>query len=644
MEYPSPNPRHNLNKAEGVWRTAFAPREELNPVEFAKKYIRIGHAKNNFNIDDFPWLEEPMITAPDYTRWQQMLFLAAQLGKGISSEASLCYFIKNDPADITWYGDTIESVGKYSEQRIIPMLKNCEAIAEFFPDDGDRIRKAGVLFKHMALDILAANETNTQSATRRIMFWDEVWHWKAGMMASAAQRAEAPTLRGRRKIIGTTTGGVEDCESELFWDSAEQRIWHSACPSCHHVHPFKFSEHTCRRIPNQIPAFTIVWDENETTRPGGEWNIEELKKTVRLLCPTCKERFEENPTTLRQLKKTGHYITLNKNFDSEKIAWWAPRQCSGSWAQIAAQFVIANRLRQQGFEDLFKEFILKVLCERYLATQSMDIETNPTGDYTLANPPETFVWEKEVRRFMTVDHQAVAPYFWFIVQAWSVNGESRIVELGYCDTWESIKAIAVKHGLDGYDTQRRIWRSQQVAIDAGYDHTTVWGQCAQNCWLALRGDDAESYLHPSALPGKPGTMRYYSKGSKKLAGLGSERQNPRFFCIEHSWSNISIKDILYRLKSGQGLYYGIAKDTPKYFFEHMDSEARFSKLMPSGKKRNIWQPVNKRRANHLWDCACMNLVMAFMHGLIPSSVSMAQYSGSETIEIDDSDKAIIPNS
>lgn len=611
-----------MNLIEQAWREAFRPIERLSLPEFAKKYVKIGAKKADFDLDLFRWLIEPMELMPDYRVPMQAHIMAAQLGKGRSAEAAIPFFVCTDPADITFFGMTNEKANEYSEERLMPMLLNCEPVQKFRPANRHKERTSAIHMAHMIVEVLGANKTNTQSRTRQIIFCDECHMWEPGMLASAISRTSAPNLIGRRKVIITSTAGDEDSDLERFWETSDQRCWVVACPSCNAAHPLALSRDHCRRVPAHLPVFSLKWDDDEKTHPSGIWDIEEVKKTVRMLCPSCAHEFRETPEIMRGLRDSGHYVAMNPLASKEKVGFWVPRMAAGEWAALVEKFLKCIAEMRMGDDSNLREFMIKDLAEKWTVGGSEVAQVSVSQDYSLADPPEAFEWDKMHAKFMCVDRQALSPQFWFLVQAWSQNGESRWVECGHAETKEEIELIAERHGLIGN-------KSMQVCLDAGFEADDCWAWAAARQWYCMRGDDVISYRHTR--PGKKSVMKYFSQRIIRRVGVGGkERLN--ISAIEFMWSNLSIKNLLNRLKAGKGLYYGIAKDIPKQFIDHLDSEYRKSE-QKGAKKVPRWVQKGKR-PNHLWDCACMNVVCAFMANLIPIAMAEVDEGDSEKVEIE----------
>jgi hypothetical protein len=214
----------------------------------------------------------------------------------------------------------------------------------------------------------------------------------------------------------------------------------------------------------------------------------------------------------------------------------------------------------------------------------------------------------------------LAPFYWFVVRAWTINGESRLVDCGFCNSKSDIEAIAEKHGLVGI-------KSVQVGVDAGFEADDVWSWCARNKWYAFRGDDAVSYRHTK--PGHKPVLKYFSPKIKRQVGMGTKEQGVAY-CFEYLWSNLSVKSFLTRLKAGNGLPYEVPRNIPDYWRQHMDAEYK-----QQDKKTKKWRFVPKgKRPNHIFDCENMNVVSAMMANLIPIAWIAAEDEKPDKIEIE----------
>ncbi|MDP0501848.1 MAG: hypothetical protein Q7P63_17275 [Verrucomicrobiota bacterium JB022] len=133
-------------------------------------------------------------------------------------------------------------------------------------------------------------------------------------------------------------------------------------------------------------------------------------------------------------------------------------------------------------------------------------------------------------RFLTVDVQM--DHFWLVVRSWSAEGQSRLLWCQRALTWEEIEQVQERFEI----------HPGLVFIDAGYNSYEVYRRCAARGWTALMGDgNHASFWHND---GKRRMQRFYSPARRTDVSGRT--------CLMHYWSNLSIKDILARLRRESG--------------------------------------------------------------------------------------------
>lgn len=586
--------------AEGLWQFALAPRERLKPPQWISRYFRHGPTGQSFDFEIFPWLLEPAESFADYHAEETLFLAPPQVGKTLLCEAGICFFTSEDPADLVAYTHTEEMAHTWGEKRLIPALKACPPIRALLPQDPKAIRKTEILFGHMVVECRPANESQTQSISRRIVMCDERWKWEAGRYDNARRRASSPIYEGRRKVCSFSNSGIYETDVEIQWRESDQRILVAECPNseCRVVHPFKFSERYCRRVPKGVKGFEIQWDENDVTRPHGVWQIDEVVKSVRLVCPSCKARHEDTPRIRAQLRKSMRYQAMNPGASSKNRAWAVSGVAVYPWGDLVKQFIRALAELDLGDNSAMKEFVLKGLNEPWSDDVIFDTTTNSTGDYALgAGFPDA------IMAAMTLDYQELEPHFWFVIRDWAQDGRSRLREAGYLSTWEQVREKQKKEQIP----------DRYVHVDVTYDPTTVLENCAQYSWIALRGRDEDSFIHSKGL--KMPVRRFFSEPRVSDPSIGTERQGDPFRrrALEILWANTPVKDILSKLFSGKGVYFGIPRDVPQFYLNQMASERKQVVEHRGSQEIRRWLRVGKR-PNHLWDCEAMQIVFALIKG------------------------------
>lgn len=198
-------------------------------------------------------------------------------------------------------------------------------------------------------------------------------------------------------------------------------------------------------------------------------------------------------------------------------------------------------------------------------------------------------------------------HFWAGVDEWHTpDGRSRRVDYQRLETWDSCRSFQQDHKVEDRNT----------GIDLGHRYRETLARCVQYHWIGYKGSDQDNFVHhvkaPGAKSGDP-LMQVFRPWSTRrfedaLAGKSLVNRNATR-AITYLWSNPYFYPILYLLKKGEGRYYGIPIDICKEYIEQINA---MIPRLEAGKL--IWENHGRNKANHAWDVACGNLVMAVQRG------------------------------
>ena len=605
-----------------LWKKAWTPPDRRPASQWIHENVSI--EGSHFDFELHPWLVEPADALSDFRTWLMMFIAVTQCGKSRLMEAAAAYWLSEDPGSITAYASSNDKASKWGEERFIPLVKNCKKLEKYLPEDRHKIRKDYIMMTHAVLEVVGANDTNTQSISRRYVLGDEAWQWNSGIIDNAIRRTSALTFAGRRKVFLASTAWDSDSDLEKLVSIAEQRIWHSKCPGCGKHHAFVLSKDKQRRLPENWPMFTLEWLANDITQPGGQWCMEEVEKTAYLKCASCGFNITNNMTNHAYLRSEGKFLTV-RNPGAERKVWLINGLAVGgnsdshyNWGKLCVRFLQAQQLAKQGQLENLKEVLTKDFCEPWADEEDYSRKINVKGGYTFEPNAAGGLWippDKALPnsiRLMSVDHQATDPAFYFIVRDWVVQtGESQLVEAGTAVAWEEVEAISLRHGLD------KLQRS--VYVDAGHDPAEVWLHCSENHWFALRGADRDTYAHKYIVADGTARTIYkpYSPAIKRQPGYANGgKTRMGIYAFERIWGNLPIKDILSRLLAGRGAPWGVPTNPPIGYLEHMNSEIK-------KKIGNDWRYVQiGNKPNHWWDCEAMNIVGAMVMGALQPATAI----------------------
>ncbi len=568
-----------MNIVERVARSVWRPPSRVPPWKWAEEHITVDKTSpfpGKFRSDTAPWTRELMEVFADNRISDIAAMCAAQSAKTQTMVILLAWAIAEDPGSVMWVMAAQDEAKTFARTRMMPTLENCEPVRRQFPAARFEKTTLEINFPNAPLIINGANsQSKLQSKPIRWLFLDEVRNYPPGAFEMVLKRTTA-FWNARRVVISTPD--VEGDAVHRNFLAGDQRYFYVGCPECGQQQSLKFAQ--------------LKWDENEITRPNGEWNFDELTKTIRYEF-TCGHSIKDTFAERRKLALSGVWVKHNKNAPANRVSftWSALLPPWVRWRNIVEEFLRAKAALELGATDPMKAFINETLGEPW-REQSLYEQEIVAGKYKFGDEwPDGFI------RFLTVDKQKDC--YWFVCRAWARNGSSRLVAYERVHTWEDIKAAQDRLGV----------AAKAVIVDSGFATNEVYEQCCKYGWTAFKGEDRENFPH--YLENGLRVLRAFSTIQAGDPGMGTHLQGARA-CPLFLWSNPTVKDILWRLKLGKGALWEIPSNIGKDYTEQLNSEAKV-KTINKQTGFAVWKwIVIGRRPNHLWDCECMQVVCAMM--------------------------------
>lgn len=612
----------------------FAPPSNLPIWKWWEANIQLGNdspIQGRYSTDLTPqtrWLGDA-VQDPYCRRVTGML--SAQSSKTQAGINTLMWCICEAPGTAMWVAASKESAEEFGQKRLYPALRRCEKTSALLPGDRNKQSKRLIQLDSMNLMMRGANSRiGLQSDPVRYIFCDERREWKPGRMDMLRKRTT--TFHNSLEFSMGTPGAMDD-ELHIDYMEGTQTMAHFRCPHCSHSQPFRFSRLATVLHPQPRECGGIVWDKNDVTKPGGKYNFDQLRKTVRYQCenPKCGHLFH-NADKYRLISTIHpHDYNQTPQRQSRSFNWnqlcmpWA--QCD--WQEIAVRFIRAQKQFRKGNQEPFIEVITEDLGEPWDEPTFFRTETIVLDGqgYTITGAdlaPGKF-WTEEKTRFLSVDVQL--DHMWAVCRAFASTGESRLVAARRLDTWADVRSMQTGLGVeDARTVVDRKYRTDEVD-----EHVAYYG------WWGTMGSDSRGFSHYKAalnrkivLPYSPPAGGKYFEFTKTEPGKTEKtvvRSRARWF----TWSNPTIKTHLWRLQQGRGLYWGVPTDAPKHYVDQIQGERLKEKLMPDGKRIWKWTEVG-RVGCHSRDCECMILTCAIIDQLLASGSVADEVSGEPAAE------------
>lgn len=585
-----------MNFIEAAFRFAVRPRETLHPWQWGEREFDIGKVSpfpGLFRSETAPWTKEPLEAAADNRIRYVVVVCAAQTSKTTMAMLILFFWLATDPGPVQWVLATADEAKTFVNTRLLPSMRLCKPVAAIMPRDRKDNKTLEINFAESPLLITGANAPNKlQGNPKRYLLLDEVRNYKnTSALPTVLERV---TSWWNARVVMTSTAGSEGEQLHNEFLAGDQRHFFVPCPHCQQSQELVWDQ--------------VKWDENETTRPGGEWNFDALAPTVRYECIACKKPIRDDYGTRRQMAASGVWVPQNTKAPSNRrsytwsvlIAPWVP------WSRVVEQFLMAKIALANGSHEALKTFITEKLGQFWREEQIYSDNLTPTGgDYHSKEE-----WSDEYLRFCTIDKQK--DHYWMVIRAWAKSGASRLKYFGRLHTVEDLKACISDYKVD----------HRRVFVDCGFEQDEVWQLCCANGWKAFKGDDRVNF-NCRTDEGEKYTGAYTWPPEAGKPGAGTRSYGMQV-CPTVYWSNPTIKDILARLKSGKAAPWGVPSDINPEYAKHMSSEMKKA-VLDKRYNRYVkrWVAIG-RRPNHGWDCECMQVVCAMIAGLVANPFASQQ--------------------
>ena len=594
----------------GLLFRALAPRPvqrvsdwcEQTPVVFNEPNCR-----GPFSFGGREYLREPL-------DWYQsadtdlVLCFGTRLGKTRVLFGGKMWLLVHEPCRMLCVMPNTNGTGgaqNVARTRFIPALRATGATATLIPTGNQRqnFKTLQQILGGSIIDWAGSNSpANLASNPARYVEQDEVDKYKrmgdreADPSKLADERCKEFSNPKRAKASTPTL------VSGLIWQEllkTDMRRRFLPCPHCQKFVVLAWhSDFTV--LPKTGCEAYVRWDP-EARRKDGNWDLDRVERSARAECPHCGGHIRDTHKT--RMDRAGEWRPTKEGTPGMR-GYHLPSMYSASrqtnFGQMAIRFLTAKR-SIQGLQG----FINSDLAEPYEGQEnrSKRIELITT----------TFNAGDDWRKIMTVDCQARAPHFWFVVRAWS-QANSEGLEAGSCDTYDELREVQQRNGV----------LDVGVFVDSGFgakSDAEVYRACAEYCqiggqlpdgrrlllgWTPTKGFDGQKKWRDDAGDMVP----YHLRPLDPFLGTsdaGKVSLNLLEFAADF------FKDILANLRAGRGGFrWAVAESmaTAEYW-RHLDGQVKrevWSRF--SGRTHVKWMSRSSSWPDHLLACEYQNVAAA----------------------------------
>ncbi len=601
-------------------RFCLAPPSDLPEHLWWEKHIRLDNtsaAEGDYSTEFVPMVRWYCRQRANARVRRIVMMVSAQSTKTQNIINSLNHDIAEDPGPTMLIMADQDQAEEFAKKRLFPAIEDCEPAAKMLPKERNRRSKRLIQFNSMNLMLRGSNSrSKLQSDPVRRIYCDERREWKKGAIDLVRKRTR--TFYNFLEV-STGTAGKKDDELHMDFKEGSQTFFHFKCPKCGTSQPIRFGKNSSTLHPKERERGGFIWDANDTTKPDGHWNFEEVRKTVRLQCEGklpdgswCETEFRnhEKLALIRSIHEVDYNPTAQAKIKSAH--WWAAYMPWVDWADLVEEFLKAVISYRHGNIEPMIAFVTETLGEPWeeRGEKPKDSELLRQCGANFGQPYERgnfSLWlpspEVQSAFVMTADVQAgQGGHIKWVIRQHLSNADSRLIDYGDCFDLDSLREIQERHSLPG----------SCVFIDSGWGPgaSTVYAACVQYGWTPLKGDDADYFVtYIDRVP-----VRFPYKETMVDPSLGKSGQG-RLSLALIRWSNPTYKNrfFLY-IAIGKGPLWLLPDNVGQDYVKEVLAEERRKKLGTRGEEIQFWF-LPKGRVNDWGDCELMQLVVADAGGL-----------------------------
>lgn len=332
-----------LARARVAWRPP--PRLDLSAWAEEHFYLSAESAAEAGRWRTLPYQRGIMDAITDPAVRQVSVMKSARIGYTKCINATVGYYIHQDPCPIMVVQPTIEDAQGYSKEEIAPMLRDCPTLAALVPEPKTRDSENTILLKRFpggSLSLVGANSARGfRRVSRKVVIFDETDGYppSAGTEGDQIQLGIKRTeyYWDRKIIAGSTPTIAGRSRIEQLYFAGDQRRYYVPCPHCECMQVLVFSRFKWPKGKPELAVY-ICWEcgaeiEHQHKRDmvhAGEWR------------PGPHAQYPDAPVPASFSGHASFHIWAAYSFSP-----------NATWGQLCAEFVAA---KNEGAEHL-KTFV-----------------------------------------------------------------------------------------------------------------------------------------------------------------------------------------------------------------------------------------------------------------------------------------------
>lgn len=560
------------------WREGWKEPEDLEPWEWAEKYIRFPDRQaatkpGPYSTEFAPYVREIMEAFKDPTVRKIVICFPTQSSKTITMLVLMLWALVNDPGPNMWAMPSQDLANEFSKMRVKKCIDENPEVAKIKTGNRHDFGNKVMIFDRSSLFLQGANSP-TQASSKGILhlFLDETDKYPTETAAEAdplSNFLERVKDFPDHKIVISSTPTTSDGVIWRELKASDFRKWHVTCPSC--------GEEFVWQWPH------IKWDRTNETNP------EAVRRSAYGECPHCRHHI---PATKRwAVSKAGRWAATNPEAPKDVRGYHLGGMVTMDWGKMAWAWIDAMRKAKFGDTGPLHAFVNSSLAEpwerRMGAAKKPDEMRAALGD----DRPRGLVPNYLPVAGLTAGIDTQDYGFYYVVRAWGYGEtqESWLVREGFVESLSAVDEVLNTTYLDPAGMPHSV---NLALIDSqGHRTAEVYEWCA-----------GRSLVRPSkgaktlSAPWKPANITHYPNSTKPIPG------GILLYHVDTThWKDRLAQKMAVRAED-PGAWH-VHGDVPDEYFQHLAAEY----VDP-----NEGWVCPKDKANHYWDCEVLAITAADM--------------------------------
>lgn len=558
----------------------FTPRQDLNPWQWAERFVDFSHAQNYdtpvhgpYDADYMPYWKEPVEWAVDPNVREIVCLKCTRAGGSENVFLNLirCAVAMRPQPTLYLTGDQL-TAERFMEKRVKRGMMCAKMTARAYRNA--QATQHDIAFPAMDFRVAwpRAKQTWKQDGWALVLF-DELSMAPDGAQEQARRRVDSypfPHIVWLSSPDPSNGRPPEDDPIFQEYEDSDRCVWMMPDPVTGKPFEWTFAG--------------IKWPE--TCKENGEWNLRAVEESAYFQTP--------DGTIIKEcdrlaVSKKGKWVETNKDHTPKKrgvkvVSPMVPFH-AGAFGSLAKEFLLAKEagalaLRSYFYERWAEKFYYQKTSANVTVLSDREADYRRGESFAINEPLKSLYDKAETTRIMTIDVQKDA--LWYVIREWRTGGDSGLVVFDKVSRWETIEQDAEKHKIG------------PIFVDNSYPdrQLEVFHASARIKMFPIYGRQ---------LQGVP-----FLESSKDPETGG--KHSPETQILTYTFNPDVFKPIYFDLLTGEGrLKWYVYKNIEREYARQVVAEECVD---------GVWQPRKGYKQNHLFDCEVYQILAAAICGLI----------------------------